>query len=87
MPTIVAEDLVLADDSIMCAIDLLPRAAPREVVAMLLQAVAPPRVEIQPPSWLWECMVRRRIASVIFWAGALVCANVSGLFVEQCSWP
>jgi hypothetical protein len=34
-----------------------------------------------------ECMVRRMIASRIFVAGGLVCSNVSGLFVELCSWP
>ena len=29
-----------------------------------------------------ECMVRRQIASSIFGVGGLVCANVSGLFLE-----
>ena len=36
---------------------------------------------------LWDCMVRRPIASRIFGVGGLVCANVSDLFVELSSWP
>jgi len=34
-----------------------------------------------------NCMVRRQIASSIVVVGGLVCANVSGLFVETSSWP
>jgi transposase InsO family protein len=34
-----------------------------------------------------DCMVRRSIASQISVEGELVCSNVSGLFVERCSWP
>ena len=34
-----------------------------------------------------NCMVRREIASIIVVMGGLVCANVSGLFVETSSWP
>ena len=34
-----------------------------------------------------DCMVRRQIASRIVVVGGLVCANVSGLFVEASSWP
>jgi hypothetical protein len=34
-----------------------------------------------------NCMVRREIASRIVVVSGLVCANVSGLFVETSSWP
>jgi hypothetical protein len=34
-----------------------------------------------------NCMVRHQIASSVVVVGGLVCANVSGLFVETSSWP
>jgi hypothetical protein len=34
-----------------------------------------------------NCMFRRQIASSRIVVGGVVCANVSGLFVETSSWP